>query len=325
MNTDDKLRPIYLLKILKEHTDEEHYLSTTDLQEILESEYGITTFRTTVKNDVELLAKTGIGVQCIRSSKNMFNYIDSDFDTPELKLLIDAVLSSKFISQSKSKQLVSKLMSLSGPYESKELKRNLIIEDRIKHNNEKIFQIIDSINNAINTRKKIQFQMTEYNPKKKKILHNNGEVYTFSPYSLVWDGDYYYVVGYSDKYEKIGSHRVDRIYDVPIILDEKAVKKNKEFDLNKYINSMFHMYDAEREVIKLQVQNELMNAIIDKFGAKVRVTKCDDSSFYAYVLTAAGTLFYNWIFGFGGKVKIIEPDNVKDEYIKLLKKALKNQ
>lgn len=324
MDISDKIRPLYLLKILKEKTDDEHALSTGQLCFELKSEYGIDAFRTTIKSDIEILQKAGYGIQITRSSQNLYNYIDRDFDLPELKLLIDAVMSSKFITKKKSEQLTAKLMDQAGPFQSNELKRNLVVDGRIKPDNEQAYLIVDAINEAINKGKKIRFQKIEYNIKKERVPHNNGEVYVFSPYSLVWDGDFYYVVGYSDKYQSIGSHRVDRIKKRPEILDELAVSPPASFDINKYINTMFRMYNAPRQVVELQVQNHLMDAIIDKFGTDVTTYACDQHSFRVVAEVAVGTVFYNWIFGFQGKVKIKAPDSVREEYKKLVLKAADN-
>lgn len=321
MDIDGKLRPLYLLNILKERTDEDHALTTAQLCRILKEEYGIETFRTTIKSDVEVLQKVGYSIQETRSTQNLYNYIERDFDTPEVKLLIDAVMSSKFITKSKSDQLVAKLTELAGPYKAGELKRNLIVDGRIKPENEQVYIILDAINEAINQKKKIRFQMTEYSVKKKRVLHNRGEIYVFSPYSLVWDGDFYYVVGYSDKYWRVGSHRVDRIYRRPEILDEAAMPAPDGFDINEYVNTMFHMYDAERVEVELQVDNSLMDAIIDKFGTDVKTFACDQNNFRVVATVAVGTVFYNWVFGFHGKVKIKAPENVKEEYKKLVLSA----
>lgn len=321
MDISDKIRPLYLLKILKEKTDDEHPLSTSQLCSVLKNDYGIDTFRTTIKSDIEILQRAGYGIQIVRSSQNLYNYIDRDFDIPELKLLIDAVMSSKFITKKKSDLLTKKLMDQAGPFQSEELKRNLVVDGRIKPENEKAYLIVDAINEAINKGKKICFQKIEYNVRKERIPHNEGEVYIFSPYSLVWDGDFYYVVGYSDKYKSIGSHRVDRIYNRPEILDEPAVSPPINFDINKHINTMFRMYNAPRQEIELQVENNLMDAIIDKFGTDVTTYACDQHSFRVVAEVAVGTVFYNWVFGFHGQVKIKAPESVKAEYKRLVLQA----
>lgn len=316
MDIDAKLRPIYLIKILKERTDEDHFLSTAQLCKILKDEYGMDTHRTTIKSDVETLQQAGIGIQATRSTQNLYNYIEREFDDVELKLLIDAVESAKFISKTKSDQLVAKLTELAGMNKARELKRNLVVDGRYKADNEHIFYIVDAINRAINLKKKICFQMVEYNIKKEKVLHNGGEKYVFSPYSLVWDGDFYYVIGYSDKYKGLGSHRLDRIAETPEILDEPAVPAGPGFDANKYINTMFRMYDAPRREVELVVSNGLVNPIIDRFGPDVTIYACDQENFRVITEVAVGTVFYNWVFGFEGKVKIKAPADVKEEYKK---------
>lgn len=176
------------------------YLTTSQLCSILKNEYGMETHRTTIKSDIEMLQQAGISIQAVRSSQNQYNYIERDFDIAELKLLIDAVMSAKFMTKGKSDQLVAKLTALAGANKARELKRNLTVDGRYKMENEQILMTIDAINDAINQRRKIKFQKIEYNVKKEQVLHHGGETYTFSPYSLVWDGDFYYVVGFSDKY-----------------------------------------------------------------------------------------------------------------------------
>ena len=142
----------------------------------------------------------------------------------------------------------------------------MVVDGRGKLENKQIFYIIDTINEAINRHKKIRFRKIEYNVKKERVLHHGGEKYTFSPYSLVWDGDNYYVVGYSDKYENIGSHRVDRIAEQPEILDEPAVPPKASFSVEKYVKTTFRMYNAPRKEVELLCDNGVMDAIIDQFG-----------------------------------------------------------
>lgn len=314
MDTDAKLRPIYLIDILKERTDEDHFLTTSQLCAILKNEYGIETHRTTIKSDIEMLQQAGIGIQAVRSTQNQYNFIERDFDIAELKLLIDAVQSAKFMTKAKSDQLVTKLTALAGVNKARELKRNLVVDGRNKLENEQILMIVDAINDAINQRRKIRFQKVEYNVKKDRVLHHGGETYTFSPYSLVWDGDFYYVVGYSDKYQSIGCHRVDRIYQRPEILDEAVIPAPLGFDVNKYINTTFRMYNAPRKEVELVCDNGVMDAIIDRFGPDVETYACDQQNFRVIAEVAVGTVFFNWIFGFSGKVRIKAPEDVKEQY-----------
>ena len=177
---------------------------------------------------------------------------------------------------------------------------------------------MEALNDAINANKKVSFQYFTYNVRKEQRLKYDGYIYVFSPYKLIWNGDYYYVVGYSEKHKGIGSFRVDRIVRCPQILDENAVQPPKDFDLNVYLNSLFRMYNGERKQIELVCDNDLMDAIIDKFGKDVEVLANDMKSFRSIVTTATGPVFYSWIFGFGGKVAIKAPEEVKDEYAKMV-------
>ena len=321
VDMEGRLRPLYILQILRGCTDEEHFLSTPQICEKLKEQYGIEAHRITVKQDILALQKAGFAVQETRSRQNMYNYIEREFDLPQIKLLIDAVLSSKFITKAKSEELTSRLTELAGPFRSGELRRNLVADGRYKAENEHIYLILDAINDAINRGRKICFQMTEYNGDRERVLHNGGEEYVFSPYSLVWDGDFYYVVGWSDKYGAIGSHRVDRIYRRPDVLDEPAVPPDPDFDINRCVNTMFRMYSAPRQQVTLLAEDKMMDAVIDKFGPDADTEPCGDGCFRLTATVAVGTVFYNWIFGFDGGVKILQPDAVRLEYENRVLKA----
>lgn len=192
--------------------------------------------------------------------------------------------------------------------------RNIDVENRVKAENEKIYYIIDALNEAINLKKKVSFQYFTYNVKKQKKLKYAGYTYVFSPYKLIWNGDYYYVVGYSEKHKGIGSFRLDRMARQPNVLDEDAANPPKGFNLNTYLNSMFRMYNGQRKEIELICANDVMDAIIDKFGKDVKVLANDMKSFRVIANTAVGSVFYSWVFGFGGKVKIKSPEEVKEQY-----------
>ena len=193
MDCDAKLRPLYLAKILYEMTDEDHYLTTAQLIQLLEEKYGIKAHRQTIKAEVELLKQFGLEIEEVKSTQNRYNLYGRTFDIPELKLLIDAVESSKFISASKSMELVKKLSSLTSNQIASTLTRNVSCEGRIKSGNEKIYLIIDTINEAINSNRQISFQYFQYNVRKEQQLKHNGEPYVITPLHLVWNGDYYYI------------------------------------------------------------------------------------------------------------------------------------
>ena len=321
MDNKSKLRPLYIARILYDMTDEDHYLSTPEIISILKEKYGIEGYRTTITSDIEALIDFGMEIEVVKSSATQYHLISREFDLPEIKLLIDAVESSKFITEKKSKELVSKLGKLASQKQADELKRNLVPEGRIKPDNEYIYYIVDAINEAINTKKKISFQYFEYNVRKQQKPRHNGDVYVFSPYHLVWNGDYYYMIGYSDKHNGIGSFRVDRISKQPKILPDEAVAIPNDFHLSEYINTSFRMYNSEHQEVELICDNSVMDAIIDRFGDDVQTFANDTTSFRAVVNIAVSHVFFSWVFGFGGRVKIKSPEGVRNQYADTIAEA----
>ncbi len=316
-----KIRLLHIAKILFEKTDEDHYISTPQILEILEKEYGIPTHRTTIPADITILQEFGMDIQTIRSAQTRYNLLSREFDYAELKLLIDAIASSKFISKSKSEKLTAKIATLAGQNKAEELKRNISVERRIKTDNEKVLFIIDAVNDAINQGKKIRFQYFEYNVKKERKPRMDGYYYRISPYRLVWNGDYYYVVGCKEKYASISSYRIDRMVSTPEIMEEDIAPLPKDFDMDHYLNTMYHMFSTERKKVELICSNDVMDAIIDRFGEDVETYAYDMEHFKADVEVAVNNIFFTWIVGFGGKVYIKGPEDVKTSYASLITNA----
>ena len=325
MDNEAKLRPLYLTKILYEKTDEEHFLTTAQLMHILEEQYGIKSHRQTIKADIELLKQFGMEIEEVKSTQNRYNLLERRFDVPELKLLIDAVESSKFITASKSKELVDKLSTLASEHASAKLKRNVSCEGRVKSGNEEIFLIVDAINEAINANKKISFQYFQYDVRKQQKLKRNGDPYTITPLHLVWYGDYYYMVGVYDYKQHIGSFRIDRIAKRPVLLDEEGTPAPEGFDINEHINTAFRMFNSDRAEVELICDNDVMDSIIDRFGKDVTTYANDMTSFRAVVDIAVSNVFYSWVFAFEGKVKIKAPQEIKEKYIMMLKTAIDSE
>lgn len=321
MDSDSKLRVLYVAKILYEETDPDHPLTTTQILNKLQDKYGMPAHRTTIGGDVEILKKFGLGIDVYRGSQVQYNLFDRTFDLAELKLLIDTVESSKFITKEKSDALVTKLGTLTSKNYARDIKRNLYSEGRLKKENESIYLTIEAVNEAINLKKKISFQYFQYDVRKKRHLKNNGAPYKFSPYSLVWNGDYYYMVGYSDKHKSIGSYRIDRVYRRPVILEEDIVPMPEDFDISEFSDGMFHMYNSERKTVQLVCANETMDAILDKFGMDVATYAYDMESFKVEVNVAVSHVFFSWVFGFGGKVRIVGPEKIKHEYTDMVNKV----
>lgn len=314
-----KPRILYLQKILLERTDEEHPLSTTQLIGILNDEYGISAHRTTITKDIAALVEYGLDIVTIHSTQSKYFVASRRLELPELKLLIDAVESSKFITKKKSDVLIEKIHTLTSPGQVSKLKRNNYVADRIKPDNEQIYYIVDTINDAINEGKQISFQYYDYTGLKKKVLKNKGEVYKLSPYHLLWNGDYYYVVGYSEKKSKAVTFRVDRIAGVPEILEKESVPQPEDFNIADFIKEVFFMYDGDNVTVDLRCDNSLMKTMIDRFGEDVTTLAYDMTSFRLITEVSASPTFFGWVFGFGGKVQILAPVEVKEQYRQMIR------
>lgn len=323
MNTDDKIRPFYIAKLLYNLTDEDHYLTTSQIQELLKSKYGLAVHRQTIPKDIEILQQAGMDIQVVSSAQNRYSLVARAFDDAELKLLIDAAASAKFISKKKSELLAAKLAAHASLYRADDLKRNISVESRIKSDNEHTLLIIDAVNEAINQKKQIAFQYFRYNVRKRREAKWNGYWYHMSPYRLVWNGDYYYVIGYYEKYKSITSFRIDRMVDRPIILQSDALPMPKGFNLDNHINSMFRMYSAgtDRQSVQLCCENDIIDAMIDRFGKTVKTRILDPEHFEADVVVAVNSVFFSWVFGFEGKVVITGPDDVKERYAEMIRAA----
>ena len=322
MENDGKLRVLRILELLKTQTDEEHPLSTAQIEKMLGEQWGIEAYRITIQKDIAALVAAGYGIEVIRSTQNKYYYDSRLFELPELKLLIDAVESSKFITEKKSRVLVEKLTGMTSTHQAAALKRNICITGRIKPQNEQIYYIMDALNDAINAGCKVRFLYFEYHTGKKKKLKNDGNPYVLSPYTLTWNGDFYYVVGWSDKHEKIATFRVDRIFAVPELLPEQAVPKPKQYSIGDFAEKAFQLFDSEHAHVVLLCENSMMNTVLDHFGSKVKPEQTDPEHFCFTAEVSASPTFFAWVFEFGGKIKILGPQSVRDAYAALVHKAM---
>ena len=267
------------------------------------------------------LQEFGMDIVTIHSTQSKYFVASRKFELPELKLLIDAVESSKFITKKKSETLIEKIHTMTSPGQVAKLKRNNYVVNRIKPDNEQIYYIIDAINDAINAGKQISFQYYDYTGLKKKVLKNKGEVYKLSPYKLLWCGDYYYVLGYSEKKSKVINFRVDRIASKPEILDKDIIPMPDDFDIENYTKEVFFMFSGEKVLVDLRCDNSLMKTMVDRFGEDVTTLAYDMTSFRVQTEVSASPTFFGWVFGFNGKVQILAPESVKEQYRQMIAKA----
>ena len=318
---DTKPRIICLVRLLEKYTDDEHRLTTNEVISLMEKEYGLTVHRVTFKRDIEALKKIGYDIVETRETQNKYFLANRPFEVPELKLLIDAVESSKFITEGKSKVLIQKIHELASIHQSEKLKRDHYIVATVKSDNEQIYYIIDRISDAIDGNRQISFLYYDYDGEKNKVLKNDGEVYLLSPYYLLWESDNYYVLGYSEKREKMIVFRVDRIASTPHILDLERHPLPQDFDLNRFRKRSFKMYEGDIETVELQCDNSVMKIVIDKFGEDVPISPFDSDSFRMAVEVAVSPIFFSWIFSLSGKITIIGPQNVKNRYKQLIEET----
>lgn len=305
------IRIIELLRFLYQQTDEAHAVTVSEMIEHLKSK-GIPSVRQTVYTDLETLDIAGIDIVQIKSTQNRYFIGNRIFEYPELKMLVDAVASSKVISAKKSQALIQKLGRLTSVQQAEQLQRLASLSSRVKPHNEKVYYIIDSIQTAILDQHQISFQYYEYTPEKKKILKHDGYRYILDPYALEWKNDHYYLIGYSHKHKGIAHFRVDRLTSVEP-LDSKF-QPMPDFDVAAYTNKMVDMFAAEHsEQVKLLCSNELMRVIIDHYGEDIEISPYDDTHFTVIIEVNPSGTFYGWVFKFMGKIRILSPQSCVDK------------
>ena len=310
----NKQRPFRLLKYLYENTDEEHPISTTELVRIFVAEDAHAK-RKTVKDDIDVLVGEGFDVVTVRGRNNSFFLGTRKFELPEVKLLIDAVSSSRFISAEKSETLINKLTDMVSRHQAEKVCRHLYTAEHVKADNKQIYYIVDAVTDAINEGKKIRFQYFDYDGKKEKCLRHDGAEYSVSPYALVWDDSHYYMCGYSDAKQMIVNYRVDRMCNTEI-KDEKAVALPEGFSMDDYVRKQFHMFAGDETEVVLECRDDMMKYIIDQFGEEVETRKVSEDTFQAKVHVADSPTFYGWVFPFEGKIQIVEPVQ-KEKYAEI--------
>ena len=318
---NQKLKLLYLAKIMQEQTDDTHALTMPQIIEEL-AKYDIEAQRKSVYDDLEAL--DFFGIEIIKDQVGFRTYYhcgNRDFEIAELKFLVDAIQSSKFISEKKTKELIKKLEKSISVYDAKLLDREVKVSGRVKNMNESIYYTIDAIYTAISEDKSIKFKYFSWNIQGKEEFRRGGEFYEVSPWALHFDDERYYLIAYDHKREEIRHYRVDKMRDVSCT-DSKRKGKTLfiKQDKAKYNELYFRMYGGDLETVTLKCKNDMANVIVDQFGQDVRMRPVDDDHFTVRVDVAMSNQFLSWVIALGGGVVIAGPDNVKEEMNKLLKK-----
>lgn len=310
-----------------EKTDENHGLTINEIKNELES-YGIKAERKSLYDDIEILQSFGLDICTVRTNTVKYYIGNRDFQIPELKLLVDAIQSSKFITRKKSLELIEKLGHLVSENDGSQLRREVYVTNRVKTVNEHIYYNVDKIHNAISENKKISFQYFKWDldttngNKIVKTARKNGEAYRVSPWALCWDDENYYLIAYDSEAEIIKHYRVDKMERIRLLKDERdGSELYNDFNPARYAKSVFSMFGGEECEVKLLVDNNFIGVIVDRFGSDLFIVKHDEHSFTVNVNVMLSPQFYAWVFGLGGGVRILAPERAilefKDKILQL--------
>ena len=317
--TNQKLKLYYLSRIMTEKTDDEHFITMPEIQKALEA-YDVTADRKSLYDDLEQLRVLGIDVIGEKVGRSYCYHVGSkQFEIAELKLLVDAIQSSKFITERKSNELIRKLTGMASEYEAAELKRQVFVQGRVKTMNESIYYFVDDVHRAITENKKTRFDYMKWSPQKELIPHRE-KPYVVSPWALSWDDENYYLIAYDEEADSIKHFRVDKMMSIEI-LDERRDGKDKftQFDLAKYSRMSFGMFGGEATRVKIAFDNSLIGVFIDRFGKDITILPSEEEGWSETAVDVAlSRQFFGWIFAIGPKVKILGPKSVVDEFKKAI-------
>lgn len=321
--TNQKLKLLYLMKILLEQTDDTHWLT---LQELLAElrRYGVTAERKSIYTDFEALRMFGLDILKEQKNKTYYYHVGSrDFEIAELKLLVDAVQSSKFITEKKSRELIQKLEKFASRNEAKQLHRQVYVQGRVKTMNESIYYNVDKIHAAISNHVQIKFQYYQWDRNKNMVLRHEGAYYCISPWELLWDDENYYLVGYDSKEHMIKHFRVDKMLKISLLeTPAEGEEYVRELDMASYSSKRFGMFDGEEQMVRIEFENHFAGVVIDRFGKDVVMRPVDKGHFVANVEIAVSRQFIHWVMALGDGARITGPEHVvktvKEEVQRLL-------
>lgn len=312
---NQKLKLAYLTRIMLEKTDEDHALTLAQIIAELEAR-GVTAERKSLYTDfADMTDKLGIEILKEQIGRDTFYHVGNrDFELAEVKLLIDATQSSKFITEKKSKELIKKLKTFVSEHQAKQLDRQVYVQGRAKTMNESTYYNVDDLHKAIGENKKISFKYYRWNINKKLEERNHGIVFTVSPWALTWDDENYYLVAFDDYDQKIKHYRVDKMKQITLLEEKRAGKDEfNGFDMAAYSKMNFGMYSGRKENVKIEFNNYMVGVFIDRFGKDISIIPISDTTSYTRVDVAISPQFFAWILSLGGEVKITGPERIVEE------------
>lgn len=310
-----KVKLIKLLELLRQHTDEQHPMTTNQVCAAMD-EMGIPCDRRIVTQDVIALNELGYEIMATMLGHEKAYYVeDRSFSVPELKILIDAVHASSFITEKKSQELIEKIAALAGSHRAEVLKRNMVCFNNRKHSNEKILYAVDTLEEAILNQKKVIFLYFDLDEKGERVYRRGGHHYVVEPIALVFNEDNYYMMCYSSRHDSTSNYRVDRMDGVKIIDEpccEKAVALRDE--VASYTEQAFKMFGGQLEDVVLEFDRKLIGVVYDKFGESVKMIPSGEDKCIATLKVRISPTFWGWLFQFAGQMKMLSPTRLVEEY-----------
>lgn len=312
-SSNQKLKIIYIYDYFMKYTDEDHRITVPDIISYLQN-LGIKAERKSIYDDIEALRTYGADIIKTQGRSGGYYLASRTFELPELKLLVDSVQSSKFITHKKTDMLIRKLESLASVYEARQLQRQVYITNRVKRDNEAVYYNIDAIHRGIAQNRKISFRYFEYSVKKEKVFRKSGERYVVSPIALVWDDENYYLVAYDSDAGFVKHFRCDKISE-PEVSDDKREDKEKygNIDVASYGDKIFGMFSGSEKRVVLKFDNSLAGVVIDHFGREIPIIESGEGQFTVAVNVAVSPQFFGWLLGLGSKAQIIAPDDTVNQ------------
>lgn len=312
--SNQRFKLSYLKNIMLEETDAEHTITMPDIISLLEKS-GVSAERKSLYNDIADLTELGVKIKGYQKNKSYYYQVEErEFSLPELKLLVDAIQSSKFITERKSRELIKKLENYASRYERKKLHRQVFVHGRVKTMNEGIYQTVDAIHSAISDNRKIKFKYLKWNVNKKLEQKKNGEWYVISPWALMWDDDNYYLVAYDSEAGKIKHYRVDKMSRISVTEDAReGLDEFKNCKITDYSTKNFGMFGGREETVTIEIENEMIGVFFDRFGTDIFVSPIDEKHSRIRVNVAVSEQFYGWIFALGTGVRITGPESVRED------------
>ena len=310
-SSNQKLKLLYLMRYLLQNTDEQHPATTNQLIAFL-AEQDVKAERKSIYDDMEALRLFGLDVERTESGRSSGYYVASrEFELPELKLLVDSIQSSKFITHKKTTQLIKKIETLASAHEAQLLQRQVFVTNRIKTMNESIYYNVDEIHSGITQNRKIRFKYFEYTVNKERRFRRDGAFYIMSPYALTWDDENYYLVAYDSDAGIIKHFRVDKMEKISVTEEERDGREAYEaLDMAVYARKVFGMFSGEEREVKLRFDEQLVGAVLDRLGQDVMLIPDGDGHFTVRANVVVSPQFFAWVCGFGDLAQIVAPDDI---------------